>query len=83
VILTQTRNGNHSPLQDTAYEDKLGDALEKLLDEGADDLEALSAGLNALGVTSPSAQPWTAESLQAELKRLGSGAPIHGRPRRE
>jgi hypothetical protein len=52
------------------YEDRLGDALEKLLEQGADDLEALSIGLNALGITSPDGEAWTSGSLAAEFKRL-------------
>ena len=58
-------------MDDLQYENRLGDALEKLLGEGADDLEALSSGLNALGVKSRSGQAWTAASLAAEFKRLG------------
>jgi hypothetical protein len=57
-------------MNEKSYEDKLGDALEKLLEEGANDLEALSTGLNQLGVISPGGQRWTAESLAAEFKRL-------------
>jgi hypothetical protein len=54
------------------YEDRLGDALETLLGGGADDLEALSAGLNSLGLATPGGVPWTADLLAAELKRLGA-----------
>ena len=59
-----------SNMNETIYEDRLGDALEKLLDEGADDLEALAAGLNRLGVAPPSGTSWNAGSLEAEFKRL-------------
>jgi hypothetical protein len=52
------------------YENRLGDALEKLLGGGADDLEALAGGLNALGVAMPGGASWTSDSLAAELKRL-------------
>ena len=55
-----------------SYEDQLGDALEKLLEEGASDLDALSCGLNALQVTHPEGKPWTADSLAAEFRRLGT-----------
>lgn len=55
-----------------SYEDRLGDALEKLLGGGADDLVALSSGLNELGIESPDGAPWTADSLAAELHRLGA-----------
>lgn len=53
------------------YEDRLGDALEKLLQEGADDLAALAAGLNDLDVGHPAGGAWTAERLEAEFDRLG------------
>ena len=52
------------------YENRLGDALEALLGGGADDLDALAAGLNALGVAMPGGASWTSDSLAAELKRL-------------
>ena len=54
------------------YQDRLGDALEKLLGAGADDLDALSSGLNVLGLAMPDGAAWTSESLAAELKRLGA-----------
>lgn len=54
------------------YENRLGDALEKLMGAGADDLAALSAGLNALGLAMPGGASWTTESLAAELKRLAA-----------
>ncbi|MSQ50438.1 MAG: hypothetical protein EXR28_00985 [Betaproteobacteria bacterium] len=53
-----------------SYEDQLGDALEKLLGEGADDLDALASGLNALGLASPGGMAWTPASLEAEFGRL-------------
>ena len=59
-------------MNDKSYEDQLGDALEKLLEDGADDLEALSSGLNGLGVLPPDERRWTAERLAAEFKRLGT-----------
>ena len=57
-------------MNEKSYEDRLGDALEKLLEEGANDLEALSTGLNQLGLAGPSGQRWTAETLAAEFKRI-------------
>lgn len=54
------------------YEDRLGDALEELMGAGADDLDALSTGLNALGITGPGGAAWTPASLAAELKRLAA-----------
>jgi hypothetical protein len=58
-------------MAEKSYEDRLGDALEKLLEQGAEDLAALATGLNTLGVTAPGGQRWTAETLAAEFKRLG------------
>jgi len=62
----------HDPMNDLSYEDRLGDALEKLLGEGADDLDALASGLNGLGLVPPGGATWTAAILEAEFKRLGA-----------
>jgi len=59
-------------MNETSYEDRLGDALEKLLGEGADDLDALASGLNGLGLVPLAGPAWTAASLEAEFKRLGA-----------
>ena len=59
-------------MNETSYEDRLGDALEKLLGEGADGLDALASGLNGLGLVPPEGAAWTAVSLEAEIKRLGA-----------
>ena len=61
-------------MDDKAYEDRLADALEKVLEQGADDLQSLSSALNALNVRSPEGDAWTAESLAAEFSRLGEAA---------
>jgi recombinase-like protein len=53
------------------YEDRLGDALETLLERGADSLDDLAAGLGEVGVTPPFGGAWSAENLAAELARLG------------
>ena len=55
-----------------SYEDQLGDALEQLLGEGADDLDTLASGLNKLGIAAPGGAPWTQATLAAEFKRLGA-----------
>ncbi|MDB5535076.1 MAG: hypothetical protein JWO28_3391 [Hyphomicrobiales bacterium] len=55
-----------------SYEDMLGDALEKLLSEGAGSLEQLADGLNKLGPLPASEPVWTPESLQRELARLAA-----------
>ena len=59
-----------------SYEDRLGDALETLLEEGADTLQQLADGLIRLGIAMPrsaghTATTWTAQVLAAELHRLG------------
>jgi hypothetical protein len=56
----------------TAYENELADAMEKAFDEGVTELPALVKRLNQLGVQSTDGQPWTDDSLQAELRRLGA-----------
>ncbi|MDB5728108.1 MAG: hypothetical protein JWQ00_1313 [Noviherbaspirillum sp.] len=53
------------------YEDMLGDALEKLLGDGVQDLDGLAAGLNAMQVNAQSGGAWNAQSLAEEFKRLG------------
>jgi hypothetical protein len=55
-----------------SYEDMLGDALEKLLSEGAVSLEQLADGLNKLGPLPGKDAAWTPESLQRELARLAA-----------
>ena len=59
---------------DADYENRLGDALEKVMEQGADDLPAIAAGLNELGLLSPQGAVWTADSLRAEFARLGEAA---------
>ncbi len=61
-------------MQDREYEDRLGDALEELMEQGADGPEALASGLNSLGVTSREGRTWTADTLEAEFRRLGEAA---------
>jgi hypothetical protein len=61
-------------MESTAYEDRLGDALEKLLEGGSDDLATLASGLNSLGVHAQDGASWSAESLEAEFKRLAAAA---------
>jgi hypothetical protein len=56
----------------SAYENALGDALEKVFDGGATTLDEVVAGLNALAFRAPDSQPWTAQRYEAELARLGA-----------
>jgi hypothetical protein len=62
--------------ENASYEDRLGDALETLLEEGADTLQQLADGLTRLGIAMPqsashTSTTWTAQVLAAELHRLG------------
>lgn len=60
-------------MKNSAYEDQLGDALEKSLGDGdADDLASLASGLNGLDIAPVAGGSWTAASLEAELSRLAS-----------
>jgi hypothetical protein len=61
-------------MNNQAYEDRLGDALEKVMEQGATELPALAEGLNSLGVTSLDGKAWTAQTLEAEFHRLGEAA---------
>ncbi len=55
----------------TAYENLLGDAIERAFAQGIHDLDALVAYLNTTGPSAPNGQPWTAASYQQEMARLG------------
>jgi hypothetical protein len=55
----------------TAYEDQLGDAMERAFAAGHWELDALVAQLNQSGPTAPGGQPWTTENFQAEMALLG------------
>jgi hypothetical protein len=61
---------NSDPV-DKAYRDALGDGLERVLDAGAEALADIVKALNDMSVTTSSGEPWTEESLTAELNRLG------------
>lgn len=56
----------------TAYESLLGDAIERAFAQGIHELQALVDHLNATGPSAPNGQPWTAESYQREMARLGA-----------
>ena len=55
----------------TAYESLLGDAIERAFGAGIHDLGGLVAALNGSGPNAPNGEPWTAESFQALMARLG------------
>lgn len=56
----------------TAYEDLLGDSIERAYASGRHELEALLEYLNQAGPPGPDGQPWTAQSFQSEMARLGA-----------
>jgi hypothetical protein len=54
----------------TQYENDFGDALEKVFEAGAVELEEVVAGLNRVGFRTPEGATWTAERLAAEFRLL-------------
>ena len=54
------------------YENLLGDALEASFAAGIHELAGIAAKLEHDCVPAPDGQPWTAELLAKELKRLGA-----------
>ena len=56
----------------SAYEDALGAALEGIFEDGVDDLDGIVQRLNELDVASADGAPWTADSFQDEMARLGA-----------
>jgi hypothetical protein len=55
---------------EVAYRTALGDALEVVLGNGANDLAAIAAGLNELGLRGGNGERWTEGLVEAELNRL-------------
>ena len=55
----------------TAYENLLGDAIERAFAQGVHDLPGLVSSLNESGPAGPDGAPWTPESYQLEMARLG------------
>ncbi len=53
------------------YENAMGDALEKIFDEGIEDLDGIVQRLNELDVASSDGAQWTAASFQEEIAKLG------------
>jgi hypothetical protein len=62
----------HRSAPPTAYENLLGDSLERAFAQGIHELDALVAYLNTAGPSGPDAQPWTAASFEQEMARLGA-----------
>ncbi|MBA2964952.1 MULTISPECIES: recombinase-like helix-turn-helix domain-containing protein [Ramlibacter] len=56
----------------TAYENLLGDAIERAFSQGIHDLEGLVAYLNRSGPSGPNGEPWSPAVYEAEMARLGA-----------
>ena len=56
----------------TPYEDLLGDAIERAFGAGVGELPAMVAHLNATGPAAENGQPWTEQSFQDLMRRLGA-----------
>jgi hypothetical protein len=63
----QTRD--HEP---TAWQHELAGAIEAAFAQGAYELDALVAGLNASRVRPPAGGDWTADNFQAVIRELGA-----------
>jgi hypothetical protein len=55
----------------TAFEDLLGDALERAFAAGHSDIDHVIAQLNQTGPRPPSDDTWTPENFQSLMKKLG------------
>jgi hypothetical protein len=54
----------------TQYENDFGDALERVFEAGAMELQEVVDGLNRDGFRTPEGTPWNAERLAAEFRQL-------------
>jgi hypothetical protein len=54
----------------TQYENDFGDALERVFDTGAVELDQVANGLNGIGFRTPEGAAWTEERLAAEFRTL-------------
>ena len=54
-----------------AHEDLLGDSIERAYAAGLHELDALLGYLNQSGPPGPDGQPWTPETFEREMARLG------------
>jgi len=65
-LVWQTR-----PAPPSEYENRLADALVECFGAGVEQLDALVARLNEMGVQAPDGTKWTAASFEREMARLG------------
>lgn len=61
----------HRNAPPTAYENLLGDSIERAFTQGIHELAALVDYLNTAGPSGPDGQAWTKESFEREMTRLG------------
>ena len=59
-----------SKAEPTQYENDFGDALEKVFEAGAVELDEVVDGLNRIGFRTPEGSQWNAERLAAEFRLL-------------
>ncbi|CAE6850702.1 recombinase-like helix-turn-helix domain-containing protein [Paraburkholderia domus] len=64
-LIWQTRKA-----EPTQYENDFGDALEKVFEAGANELQEVVDGLNRLGFRTPEGNTWDADRLAAEFRLL-------------
>ncbi len=62
---------NNDPIE-AAWRMTLAEAIEEVLQAGAETIEALAEGLNTRHAGNRRNQPWTAESLASELQILAA-----------
>lgn len=62
----------HRDAPPTAYENLLGDSIERGFAQGLHDIESLIDYLNKAGPAGPNSQAWTVETFKAEMARLGA-----------
>ena len=56
----------------TAYENALGDALQRIFADGVEELASIVGQLNRTGPKPSGAEAWTGDLFMAEMKRLGA-----------
>ena len=54
------------------HENAMGVALESIFEQGIEDLDGIVERLNELGVASADGAPWTPQSFQDEMAKLGA-----------
>ncbi len=56
----------------TPFEDLLGDSIERAFAAGVSELPDMVVHLNRTGPSAENGEPWTEQSFQALMKRLGA-----------